>query len=140
MIKWLSRQSWAPINSYGPCIGITLWKWGRTKVELWWAPADYEPPEHTHEDVDGEFTILYSKNRYIYRKSCPRGGPCGEKMVGIGDSYIATTPDVWGKWLSVRAGTPHAFKRGDSCMIWIVKEKWLPGRKVGSMSTDFHLT
>lgn len=135
MIKWLSKQPWAPINSYGPCIGLTLWKWGRTKVELWWAPADYSPPEHTHDDVDGEFFVLYGKNRIIYRVV-----PCFGKWELLDKQAYNLTGRKYFKWFSVRAGTPHAFEKGDSCMIWIVVEKWLPGRKVGSVATDFHLT
>lgn len=113
---------------YGPCSGLTLFRWGRRKVELWYAPADYSPPPHSHNDSDGEFTVLWSRNRRIWRN-----------VGGRVDSYIATTPGVWGKFLSVRAGTVHAFERGDSCMVWIVFETWRKGVKVGSVADDFHL-
>lgn len=159
MIKWLSKQWWAPINSYGPCVGLTLWRWGQLKVELWYAPADYETPEHVHNNSDGEFTILWSQNRSIYRKTKPilsyniYTDPVLSKLgynrpdydivgyeLGLNDSYIANTPQAWGKWLSVRAGTPHAFQKGDSCMIWLVVERWKPGTKVTSPAEDFVLT
>lgn len=117
------------IARYGPCVGLTLFKWGRTKVELWYAPASYAVPEHTHNDSDGEFTVLWSKNREIYRV-----------IDGKRQSYIATTPQIWGRWLSVRAGTPHAFGMGDSCMVWICVERWKPGVKVTSVANDLHLT
>lgn len=147
------------IARYGPCICITIFRFLRWKLELCYAPADYSPPEHVHENSDGEFTILYSKNRRIYRKThliwpyAFDGKPVKDKVApplpkhlrsllvsGDGDSYVATTPDVWGKWLSVRAGTPHGFDNGDSCMIWLCFERWKPGVKVTSVADDFVLT
>lgn len=117
------------IARYGPCWGLTLWRWGRRKVELWYAPADYATPEHTHEDSDSEFLILWARNRVIYRVvNC---------MI---ESYVAHTPGVWGKWLSVRAGTPHAFKTGTSCLIWISSQTWKPGVTVTSVAEDFKIT
>lgn len=129
LIKWLSEQWWVPVNSYGPCVGFTLLRCGRRKVELWYAPADYATPEHTHDNSSGEFTILYSKNRRIYRR-------IGTKT----DAYIANTPEAWGRFLSVRAGTPHAFSKGDSAMIWLCFETWKPGVMVTSVADDFRLT
>lgn len=129
LIDWLACKWWTPLNRYGPCTGLTLFKLGRFKAELWHAPADFTPPEHTHECSDGEFTILYSKNRRIYRR-------IGNTV----NAYIANTPEAWGKFLSVRAGTPHAFGKGDSCMVWICFEKWKHGTRVTSVAEDFHLT
>ena len=134
LITWLASKCWAPINAYGPCFSVTLWRWRRKKLELWYAPADFSPEEHTHDDVSGEFTILYSKNREIYRK-VPKEDGTLEKQ-----SYIANTPEVWGKWLSVRDGTIHKFEKGDSCMIWLVWETWKQGRPVASVATDFNIT
>ncbi len=44
------------------------------------------------------------------------------------------------KTLSVRAGTPHAFKKGESAMIWICFETWRKGVPVTSVAEDFVLT
>lgn len=117
------------IARYGPCWGLTLFRWGRLKVELWFSPADYSPLEHTHDDSDGEFMVLWSRNREIYRL-----------INGQREAYIANTPEVWGRWFSVRAGTPHSFGKGDSCMVWLCVERWKPGSKVTSVATDLHLT
>ncbi len=117
------------IARYGPCWGITLFRWFRWKLELWYAPAWFATPEHTHENSDGEFTILWSRYRRIYRKVHDRT-----------DDYIAMHPYCWGKWLSVRAGTPHAFESGDSCMIWLCWQTWKKGVKVTSPADDFVLS
>lgn len=116
------------IARYGPCMGITLFRWFRWKIELWYAPADFSPPPHTHENCSGEFTILYAKNRRIWRK-------VGDRI----DSYIANFPSVLGKFLSVRAGTPHSFDKGDSFMVWICFETWKKGVSVSSVANDFVL-
>jgi hypothetical protein len=113
---------------YGPCIGLTIFHWGRRKVELWWAPSDYSPPPHSHKNSSTEFTILWAKNRRIWRR-------VGDRV----DTYTANTPGVWGKFLSVRAGVVHAFEKGDSCMIWLAFETWQRDAKVTSVAEDFHL-
>lgn len=56
------------------------------------------------------------------------------------DAYRAHTPGVWGRWFSVRAGTPHSFGKGDSCMIWLCVERWKDGVKVTSVAEDFKPT
>lgn len=117
------------LTRYGPCWGLTLWRWGRRKVELWYAPANYETPEHRHDLSDSEFTILWARDRVIYRV-----------IDGMVQSYRANTPGVWGRWLSVRAGTPHAFKAGATFMLWLVVQRWREGVKVTSVAEDFRPT
>ena len=125
MKKLLQRLN--PVARYGPCVGLTVFRWFRFKVELWYAPAAYAPPPHRHDNSSTEFTILWARNRRIWRM-----------VGGHVDAYTANTPGVWGKFLSVRAGTIHAFDHGDSCMIWLAFEKWNPGVKVTSVAEDFH--
>lgn len=134
-----------PISWYGPCWCLTVFRWGRRKVELCYAPADYETPEHVHPNSDGEFLILWARNRIIYRKTkLIQDGFLPDKalMLTIGerDSYLANVPPWRLKTLSVRAGVPHAFRKGDGPMIWICFEKWKPGTKVTSVAEDLVLT
>ncbi len=133
-----------PVATYGPCRCLTIFRWGRRKVELCYAPADYEPPEHVHPNSDGEFLILWAKNRPIYRKTKwveDSFHPDKALMltVGDGDSYLANVPPFKFRTLSVRAGVPHAFRKGDSPMIWICFEKWRKGVPVTSVADDFVL-
>lgn len=152
-----------PYHRYERCHCLTLCRLGRRKVELCYAPADYEPREHVHPNSDGEFLILWAKNRPIYRKTLPirgipfRAGPEDRYMsvknlgngwrrgiigyeLGPGDSYLANVPPWRLKTLSVRAGVPHAFRKGDSPMVWICFEKWLKGVPVTSVAEDLVLT
>lgn len=94
------------------CIGITLFRWGRRKLELWFVLASYACVEHTHKDSDGEFFVLFGKDRFIWRKF--------QDYYKIGKStysretqqmYNITERPYW-KWYSVRADVPHGFGRG----------------------------
>lgn len=117
------------MNFKDSCFAFTLFKFGRYKVELWYAPHNYQTVEHTHNNSSGEFYVLYAKNRLIYRIVNK------EKQF-----YIVNFPQCLKKFLSVRAGVPHSFYRGDSCMVWICFEKWNKGSKVTSVGQDFTLT
>jgi hypothetical protein len=94
---------------------------------------------------------LWAKNRRIYRKTLPvvdSGFDMDTRCIwskllgykiGPGDEYIADTPKVWGKWLTVPAGVPHKFEKGDSFMLWLVVETWKPGYDMNLIS-DFRIT
>lgn len=131
-----------PYHRYERCHCLTLYRFGRRKAELCYAPADYEPREHVHPNSDGEFLILWAKNRPIYRKVIydPNDWNTLGKTGARVDSYLANVPPWKFKTLSVRAGVPHAFRAGDSCMIWLCFEKWKPGTKVTSVAEDLVLT
>lgn len=117
------------IARYGPCVGVTLFRLFRWKLELWFAPADYATPEHTHENSDGEFTILWAKNRMIWKR-----------VDGVMKAYRAHVPSCWGKFLTVRAGEVHAFGEGATFMLWLCWQTWKKGVKVTSPAEDFVLT
>lgn len=137
MLRWLASQWWIPINTVGPCIGLTVFRWFRWKVELWYAPADYSTPEHTHEDSDGEFLVLHGRGRWIWRRPQLPWEDAPEVLMR--QAYRLKGGFRW-KWLTVKAGTPHGFERGETPMIWLCVEHWKPGVKVTSVATDFVLT
>ena len=117
----------------GPCLGITVFRWRRFKVELWFAPADYAPPEHVHRYSSSEFLILFARRRRIFRRvETPKGLRT--------DQYVADTRKLpWWKFrtLSVRYGVRHAFCKGASPMIWLAFETWKKGVKITSVAEDF---
>lgn len=121
---------------YGPCIGLTVFRWFRWKLELWFAPAAYSPPEHTHEKSDGEFFVLFGRGRKIYRKA---DVPGYGGLVTTKQEYELTGRTYF-KWFSVRAGTPHGFSEGKTPMIWFCFETWKRGVKPTSVAEDFKLT
>lgn len=114
------------IARHGPCIGLTLFRFLRWKVELWYAPAGFATVPHRHANSSGEFTVLYGRNRRIWRK-----------VAGRIESYVVNFPVCLGRFLSVRAGTEHGFDKGDSCMVWLCFETWRKGVKPTSVAVDF---
>lgn len=127
------------IARYGPCICITIFRWFRWKLELCFSPADYSPPEHTHEESDGEFFVLYGRGREIWRITKDYCSPFPHVWYPVRQQYNLTGRKYF-KWFSVRAGTPHGFSKGATPMIWLCWEKWKVGTKVSSVVNDFKLT
>lgn len=117
------------ISRYGPCIGITLFRWFRWKVELWASPGNYETPEHTHPNSDSEFLVLYARHRCIYKR---KNGALVE--------YRADFPSCLIHTLTVRSNEPHGFFSSVKPMVWLVLERWKKGSKVTSVSEDLKLT
>ena len=60
--------------------------------------------------------------------------------IGERDFYTANVPPWKLRTLSVRAGVPHAFRTGDSAMVWVCFEKWRTGVPVTSVAEDLILT
>lgn len=137
-IKKLAKRL-NPVARYGPCIGVTLFRWRRFKIELWYAPADFATPEHTHENSSSEFLILYARTRFIYRRTVDFISTVDGKVRYRTEGYVVNVPP-FRRTLTVRAGTPHAFHRGESCMVWLCFERWKKNVPVTSVAEDFQLT
>lgn len=122
------------------CKGITLFWFFRWKLELWYVPADYECKEHIHKDSDGEFFVVYGKNREIYRKESIVTRDVFKKTEIITriDKYNISSRKFW-KWLTVKANTPHGFSSGATPMVFLCWEKYRKDVKVTSPAIDFHL-
>jgi len=137
------------------CIGITLFKWGAIKLEMWFAGKNTTCREHVHNDSDSEITILYAKPRRIWRRSQIKFKLTGSSLIGQdnadfnkeagtiyipNEEYIASSKKHRGQWFSVRAGVPHGFDKGESFMIFLNLQHYLKGRPVTSVAEDFQLT
>lgn len=123
------------------CRGVTLFRWFRWKLELWYVPADYECSEHTHKNSDGEFFVVCGKNREIYRKEMQEAShwPYNEwKEYCELQQYNISSRKFW-KWLTVKANTPHGFSSGSTPMVFLCWEKYRKGVKVTSPAIDFNL-
>ena len=108
------------------CRGITLFRFGRRKLELWFVPADYACVEHTHKDSDGEFFVVYGKGRDIWRR------------IGAESQCYDITNRNYFKWLTVRANVVHGFSPGATPMVFLCWETYRKGVKVTSPAIDFH--
>ena len=126
------------INRKDSCVGITLFRFGRYKLELWFVPRDYACEEHTHELSSGEFFVLYGKDREIWRTV---KGPWVKDYLQWRTSkreQYNISNRTYFKWLSVRAGTPHGFSRGATPMVFLTLTKWKKDAKITSPAIDFH--
>lgn len=59
-------------NRHGPCRGITLWKRGKKRVELWVIPANYSIVPHSHPSEDVELMYLFG-DAVFYRHNFEYG-------------------------------------------------------------------
>lgn len=121
------------------CRGITLFRWFRWKLEFWYVPKDYECKEHTHKDSDGEFFIVYAKDREVYRTFYKPFIPWWG-MTLVDRQQYNTFKRNYFKCYTVRANTPHGFSKGSSPMLFLCWETYKKGVKVTSPAVDFHLT
>lgn len=123
-------------NFYGPCVGITLLKFKRRKIELFFCPKGYTIPKHSHNDEDIELAFLYGHATF-YRKL--------QYWDGVKDTYtVIESREVNGfgsfkRTFSIKAGTVHWFTVSTKMLIFLNYSKWLPGREVTSATKDFHL-
>ncbi len=125
------------INTYGPCVGITLLRFGRRKIEIFFCPKGYTIPRHSHNDESIELAFLYGHATF-YRKVWKNGSLFHDGY------YVIESREVNGvgsliKTFSIPAGTLHWFSVSDKTLVFINYSHWLPGTKVTSAATDFHL-
>jgi hypothetical protein len=114
---------------YESCRGITVFKFGRYKLDLWFAPADYSVKEHTHPLSDGKFWVIFGHNRVIWKY---RRNNLVERV-----SYTLKFPQCLLHVLRVRGNEPHGFEVGSTSMIWFCLQKWKRGVNVTSIIEDF---
>jgi len=117
------------INRYGPCIGISLFRFRRTNYELWWCPAAYEIPEHCHPNQHIELRLIFGRTEFFRRSS----------KSGAFESAPAQFPADCGRVYSVPAGYFHKFNTGKCPLVFINKEQWLEGVEITSAATDFRI-
>ena len=115
------------LNRYQKCWGLTLWKWGQFKLELWICPKGYKIPAHSHDNQDIELLFLYGTALFARRLA--------NKF--FFDYVFATFPKHFGQRFTIPAGAEHYFEVSNKTLIFIGIERWKPGVKVTSASIDF---
>lgn len=125
------------------CWGFTLFRFGRRQLQIWFVPADYACEEHTHQDSDGEFFVVYGKGRNIYRNVISED--CLTQRSSdwpVWDSHFKQQYNIstrkYFKWFTVKKNTPHGFSRGSSPMLFLCWQTYRKGVKVTSPAIDFH--
>lgn len=126
------------IHRKDSCFGITLFRFFRWKLELWYSPANYSCEEHVHKNFDGEFFVFYGKHRSIWRKRLVMANILGQYEYRT-DMYDISKRKYF-KWFTVKANSIHGFSTGATSMIWLCWETYKKGIKVTSPAVDFHPT
>ena len=114
-------------HTHDRCRGLTLWRWGRLNVELWFCPAGYEIVPHSHPLEDIELVPLFGWCTFIREDAL--------RLVG---QRIECSPRRWFRKHSVPAGWVHWFKVGRKVpLVFINVARWKPGVPITSASEDF---
>lgn len=114
-------------NRHEQCIGVVLWKWRQTFVQLWYCPKGYEIKTHSHPEEDIELMYIFGKT--VFYK----------------DSYSSTRA-FKPKWyhmfqtFSVPAGTAHWFTVSNIPLLFINFSTFKQGFKAKSAAIDFKPT
>lgn len=120
----------AILNKYGPCRGLTLFKWRQLRVELWYIPSGYSIVEHRHPSEDVELMYLMGSTDF-FRRSI---------KTGIPEMAEVRWPRDFGKRYSVMNYHTHWFSVGKWPLVFINFQRFLPGLKPTSASVDFLIT
>lgn len=116
------------INRYKQCVGITLFRWFRYKVELWFCPKGFKIKEHCHPSQDIE--LIFIKGSAVFHRRLLCTDTIDSKEVNWWDQFIKFT---------VKSYHSHWFEVSDKMLVFLNIEKWHEGEKVTSAAKDFQL-
>lgn len=104
------------IHRHNRCLGLTLFRWGRRQVEIWFCPKGEIIERHSHAKIDSRIILM-----------------CGRMFGDIGTRY--GHPRKFKSYL-IPAGTGHGAKVERRC-IFLNIETWKPRASVTSAAIDF---
>lgn len=111
-------------NRHGPCIGLTLFRFARWNIELWYCPKKYEIELHSHPNEHIELMYLFGKTTFYRDK-------------GISTECFKPKWYHIFRTFSVKPGQLHSFSVSNCPLIFINISKFLQGHKPMSASVDF---
>lgn len=118
---------------HGPCKGMTLFRWGRFNIEIWFCPPRFQIEEHRHPSQDIELMFLYG-DAFISRRH--KDDPYGHyQMYGT----VKFPYDTF-KHFTVLAEHFHYFTVNEKWFVFLNISKWRKGHKPTSASVDFELS
>lgn len=109
-------------NKHEGCFGITLFRWVRTNIEIWYCPRGYTIKPHSHNEEDIELIYLFGRTKF-FRK--------------IDNKTESATPTKPFTPFTVPAGCLHWFTVSSLPLIFINKATFLEGFKPKSAAIDF---
>lgn len=114
-------------NRYGPCRGLTLFKWGQRRAEIWYIPSGYTIVEHRHPEEDVELMYLMGSTAFCRR----------DIRTNVIESAQVKWPANVGRCYGVKHYHTHWFSVGKWPLVFINFQKFMPGLKPKSAAIDF---
>lgn len=122
------------INRYESCIGITLYKFGSKRAELWIIPRNYTIIEHQHSNENIELMFLFGRTTF-YRRPV-----YDNQEVKVPAESLTTRWRFFGRCFSVKYYHSHWFKTTNWPLVFINFQTFLLGKKPVSAAEDFKIT
>lgn len=113
-------------NRHEKCFGITLYRFGRYRAEIWFCAPLYNIVEHSHFEEDVELMHIYGDTKFTRRNL----------WNGAIESVI---PRMFQKF-SVRHYHSHWFSVGKKWLVFINFQKFRKNYKPKSAAIDFNIT
>jgi len=104
------------VRRHNRCVGLTLFRWGRKKLEIWFCPRNEEIEPHRHEHIDSMIYLLAGRMH----------GRIAE---------VRGLVELW-RGYPVPAGTVHTATTDSPC-IFANWETWIGDVPVTSAAEDF---
>lgn len=117
-------------NRHESCRGITLFKVGRYRAELWYCPAGYAIREHRHPKEDVELMFLFGCCTF-YRRDNRIGNKVESANMNLAD---------FSRRFTVKNYHSHWFTVGRWPLIFINFQRFLDHYKPMSAAEDFQET
>ena len=114
------------INRYGPCWGLTLFRWGQRRAEIWFCPVGYKIIEHRHPAEDVELMFIFGKTKFSRR----------DMMTHKVESLV-TSWKYFLRRFTVMHYHYHWFEVGNWPLVFINFQKFFPGITPASAAIDF---
>ena len=116
-------------NKHETCFGITLFRLGRWRSELWFCPRGYVIKEHTHPTEEVELIYLFG-NAVFHRRNL-----ITKKL----DSAAVSQKNI-GRRFTIRYFHSHWFEVSDRMLVFMNIQRFHPGCSVVSAAVDFKET
>lgn len=129
MIKILEiLKSLGIVNTYGPCVGLTLYRVGIHRAECWYIPAWYTIVEHTHPNENVELMFIFGKTNFWRRNL----------TTGVIKS-VETSWRFFARRFSVKYFHSHKFTTTSWPLVFINFQTFLFDMKPKSAAEDFQI-
>lgn len=115
-------------NKYGPCRGITLYRFGKKRAEIWFIPRNYKIEIHRHSHENIELMFLFGQTTF-WRRS----------VISLVEESLKTCWKYFGRCFSVKSYHQHSFITTKWPLIFINYQTFLTSYKPESAAQDFLL-